>query len=157
MHHAIWIRNSFLCFFLSFLLIVPFHSYIANLNHNSPTSFLLSVLYLLLYSLFHPSSSIIILSCEYEAHSSCHSHSSLSLTTLNFYTIHSNPHPNTHFQKYLGSLCHVNSYKAPNIPHTQLFTREEIAMCVFFLFTSPIWFLSIFSVRMAKIMTGKTV
>ena len=54
-----------------------------------------------------------------------------------------------------GSLLHVNSYKAPHIPHTQLFTGEEIAMCVFFLFTSPVWFLSIFSVRMAKIITGK--
>ena len=48
----------------------------------------------------------------------------------------------------------MSSYRAPTITHAQLFTNEEIVMCLFFLLTTPIWFLAIFSVRMAKIVTG---
>ena len=53
-----------------------------------------------------------------------------------------------------NSMTHIsNNYKAPTV-FQQLFTNEEIAICLFFLLTSPIWFLAIFSVRMCQIFSG---
>ena len=58
---------------------------------------------------------------------------------------------------FLGnSMTQINNYKASTV-FQQLFTNEEIAVCVFFLFTSPIWFLAIFSIRIVQIFSGKFV
>ena len=53
-----------------------------------------------------------------------------------------------------NSMTHINNnFKAPTV-FQQLFTNEEIAICLFFLLTSPIWFLAIFSVQMCQIFSG---